>query len=126
MTDTPPTFLERVRQAGVRSRHWLLPVAFLAFVVTAVLAFLGLPDGLEVNPLLLVVSAVIVCPLSTVANAAEFAATGRALGQPVGAVRSSPCGGAVVGRQPPAGARRGGGAHPPPAGGRQERGGPSA
>ena len=77
------TLLERARQASARSRRWLLPVAFAAFVVTAVVAFLALPDGLDVEPALLVVSAVLVCPLAVVANAAEFTATARALGRRV-------------------------------------------
>lgn len=73
--------VERLRATSGRSRRWLLPVAFLAFVVTAALAFAGLPDDLDVHPPLLLLSALVVCPLSTAANAAEFAATGRALGR---------------------------------------------
>jgi uncharacterized membrane protein YbhN (UPF0104 family) len=76
--------LERARSVTVRSRPWLLPLAFAAFAVTAVLAFRALPSGLDVEPWLLVVSAVLVCPLSTAANAAEFVATARVVGVRVG------------------------------------------
>jgi hypothetical protein len=75
--------LERVRGFSERGRRWLLPVAFVAFVATAVAAFSSLPDGLEVEPWLLALSAVAVCPLSTVANGAEFVATARAVGRHV-------------------------------------------
>jgi hypothetical protein len=81
---TAGTLLERARRASERSRRWLLPVAFGAFVVVGLVAFLGLPEGLEVEPALLVVSAILVCPLAVVANAAEFTATARALGRRVG------------------------------------------
>ena len=73
----------RLRQATARARPWLLPVAFVAFLGTAALAFAGLPEGIEVHPWPLVVSALLVCPLSTVANAAEFAATAAIVGERV-------------------------------------------
>ena len=85
MTERFLALPERLRAAGSRSRRWLLPAAFVAFVAAAVLAFVSLPAGLEVEPALLVLSALVVCPLSTVANAAEYAATGRALGRRIGA-----------------------------------------
>jgi hypothetical protein len=74
---------ERLRAASTspRVRRWLLPVAFLAFVVTAGVAFATLPDGLEVEPAYLIVSFALVTPLSTAANAAEFAATAHAVGR---------------------------------------------
>lgn len=78
-------FVERLRAFSARSKRWLLPVALLAFVVTAVVAFRSLPEGLDVRLWPLVLSAVAVTPLSTAANAAEFAATAKVLGAPVGA-----------------------------------------
>lgn len=74
---------ERLRAASTSPsvRRWLLPVAFLAFVVTAGLAFAALPEDLEVEPAFLVLSLVLVTPLSTAANAAEFAATAHAVGR---------------------------------------------
>lgn len=76
--------VERLRAASARARPWLLPVAVVAFVATAVVAFMSLPDGLELNWWPVAVSALLVSPLSTVANAAEFAATARVLGRRVG------------------------------------------
>jgi uncharacterized membrane protein YbhN (UPF0104 family) len=75
--------LARLRQAAARARPWLLPVAFVAFVVTAGVAFASLPDGIEVHPWPLVLSALLLCPLSTAANAAEFAATAAIVGERV-------------------------------------------
>jgi len=83
MRDADPARLERLRAAAARARPWLLPVAVVAFVVTAVLAVRALPDGLELRWWPIVVSALLVSPLSTAANAAEFAATARVLGRRV-------------------------------------------
>lgn len=84
-TSTVTATLERLRavSANPSVRRWVLPVAFAAFVLTAALAFAALPEDLDVEPWLLVASALLVSPLSTVANAAEFAATARALGRRV-------------------------------------------
>jgi uncharacterized membrane protein YbhN (UPF0104 family) len=73
----------RLRRAAARARPWLLPLAFVAFVLTAGVAFASLPDGIEVHPWPLVLSALLVCPLSTAANAAEFAATAVIVGERV-------------------------------------------
>jgi hypothetical protein len=74
---------ERLRAASTSPtvRRWLLPVAFAAFAVTAGAAFASLPEGLDVEPVYLVASFLLVTPLSTLANAAEFAATAHAVGR---------------------------------------------
>lgn len=86
MSDLPVTdLLARARAFTTRAQRWLLPVAFVAFVVASGLAFASLPDDLEIEPWWLVVSAIAVSPWSTVMNGAEFVATARAVGRPVGA-----------------------------------------
>jgi len=82
---TAAAFVERARAVGSRGRRWLLPLAVLAFVVTAAVAFGNLPEDLDLRWWPIVVSALVLSPLTTAANAGEFAATARVLGARVGA-----------------------------------------
>lgn len=74
--------LRRAREASRRHPAIVGVVAVTAFAVTAWLAFRSLPDGTELAVWPLVVLAVL-APLTTAANAAEYAAIGAAIGRRV-------------------------------------------